>query len=413
VLFCYYVFQIDMAASPQAISSDPNVAVLERTEEKDLSDVPFINSSVRIPALDGLRGIAILLVLLHHAVFRVQSSSKLLMNVLAPGRLAWSGVDLFFVLSGFLIGGILLDARQSPRFFKTFYIRRAYRILPLYAALLTLYSVRYIPWQGILGPLRSLSESPIPWLSYASFTQNIWMAWLGTFGIITMTVTWSLAVEEQFYLTVPFVIHKIGNSRLILVLLSVLLGAPLLRTSLHLFFRNGNFAAYVLMPCRADALCLGVLVALLVRMPRTWKSLVSRRSAICWATGFLFVGLAAVASKGHEFSTPMVTIGYSALALFYTGCLLITVTAQSGRLVRTLCNPLLMQLGVLAYCTYLIHVPVIEVCRRILGLRFTYASETTQFVGGLIGVILTLVVAKFSWHFFERPFLRRGHTYQY
>src|SRR5262249_59028385 len=100
--------------------------------------LPVPDWSVRIPALDGLRGIAILLVLLRHAIFGVTSiqgietHSALANFVIACGQLTWSGVDLFFVLSGFLIGGILLDARSSPRYFQTFYIRRAYRILPLY-----------------------------------------------------------------------------------------------------------------------------------------------------------------------------------------------------------------------------------------------------------------------------------------
>jgi peptidoglycan/LPS O-acetylase OafA/YrhL len=98
-----------------------------------------ISSSVRIPALDGLRGIAILLVLLWHSIFHVSFNHHPLMNRLVGiGSLSWSGVDLFFVLSGFLIGGILLDNRDSPRFFKTFYLRRAYRILPLYFAVVTL-----------------------------------------------------------------------------------------------------------------------------------------------------------------------------------------------------------------------------------------------------------------------------------
>ena len=96
------------------------------------------NWSARIPALDGLRGVAILLVLLRHAVFGVSSvqgietHSRSTFLFLATGQLTWSGVDLFFVLSGFLIGGILLDVRSSPRYFQTFYLRRAYRILPLY-----------------------------------------------------------------------------------------------------------------------------------------------------------------------------------------------------------------------------------------------------------------------------------------
>src|SRR5438128_1844725 len=94
----------------------------------------------RIPALDGIRGLAICLVLWwHFAVSPVRANLQNLQNhpgllrIAELGRFTWSGVDLFFVLSGFLIGGILLDASRSPSFFSTFYIRRAYRIIPLYA----------------------------------------------------------------------------------------------------------------------------------------------------------------------------------------------------------------------------------------------------------------------------------------
>src|SRR5271165_3615222 len=130
----------------------------------------------RIPALDGLRGIAILLVLLWHGVFGMGSSSKLLSSLLAVGKLSWSGVDLFFVLSGFLIGGILLDATDSRVYFKTFYIRRAFRILPLYGlvtGLYCLYRLRFNFLPGAIPP-----AGGIPLASYVTFTQiSGWPTW--------------------------------------------------------------------------------------------------------------------------------------------------------------------------------------------------------------------------------------------
>ena len=239
------------------------------------------------------------------------------------------------------------------------------------------------------------------------------MGALGTFGVGVMAATWSLAVEEQFYVTAPFVVRKLKTSSLIPLLVSVVLAAPLLRTALHLFFRNGNFADYVLMPCRADALCLGVLSAILVRRPKTWKFLLARRKALSWGTGFLFAGLFAFTFERDALSTLMVTVGYSWLALFYTGVLMLAVTAQSGLLPRVLRNRSLMQLGGIAYGTYLIHLPAMEACRRILGLAFNYSSETTQFAGALIGVGLTLALANLSFHFFERPLLRLGQAFKY
>jgi peptidoglycan/LPS O-acetylase OafA/YrhL len=109
---------------------------------------------LQIPVLDGLRGIAILLVLLYHGLFSIHFESMPLVRLTPLGKLSGSGVDLFFVLSGFLIGGILLDVKDSPHYFKTFYVRRAYRILQLYRAvlgicLLRLISFRLFPdWLG-------------------------------------------------------------------------------------------------------------------------------------------------------------------------------------------------------------------------------------------------------------------------
>ena len=388
-------------------------ALRDAGESATHGGLPAIDSSTRIPALDGLRGIAILLVLLCHAVFENYSSSKVLSQLLIIGRLSWSGVDLFFVLSGFLIGGILLDAKDSPHYFKTFYVRRAYRILPLYGVVLALFSLRFLTSQGSAGPLGHFSPSSIPWVSYVTFTQNIWMALLGTFGAGVMAATWSLAVEEQFYLTVPLVIRKTGRYHLTSVLSSVILAAPVVRTALHVFSENGNLAGYVLMPCRADALCLGVLCALLVRTARSWKFLLAHRTALCRLTGCLSLGLIVLTVWGDKTSTPMVTIGYSWLALFYTGCLLIAITRANVTIERMLCNRSLMQLGGLAYCTYLLHLPFMEASRRLLGLRFAYSSPSTQFIGGLIGVLVTLGVAKLSWTFFEKPLLRRGHAHRY
>jgi peptidoglycan/LPS O-acetylase OafA/YrhL len=251
-------------------------------------------------------------------------------------------------------------------------------------------------------------------VTYVVFLQNVWMALLGTFGAGTMAATWSLAVEEQFYVSVPFVIRKISrSSHLAFVLVSIIVAAPVLRTALHVFLAQGNFADYVLMPCRADSLCWGVLCALLVRTPRAWESLLTHRSALCWFTAALSIGLIALTFLGDATSTPMVTVGYSWLALLYTGWLLIAVTGANATIQRLLCNRSLTQLGGLAYCTYLLHLPFMEASRRLLGLRFVSSSTSTQFVGALIGVLLTLGAAKLSWKYFEKPLLRRGHVYKY
>jgi peptidoglycan/LPS O-acetylase OafA/YrhL len=118
--------------------------------------------------------------------------------------LGWSGVDLFFVLSGFLIGGILLDNRASPRYFRTFYVRRAFRILPVYVLLLVpFWSARSSVGTSGSVAVATLLEGEIPAWSYGLFVQNLFMAAIGDFGAQWTGITWSLAVEEQFYLVLP------------------------------------------------------------------------------------------------------------------------------------------------------------------------------------------------------------------
>lgn len=413
-----------MASSPQ-IREDPALvstpaASLVVVAERDpgIGTAPYAspvpNWSLRIPALDGLRGIAILLVLMRHSIFGMETHSKWLSVLLAAGQLSWSGVDLFFVLSGFLIGGILLDARNSPNYFKTFYIRRAYRIFPLYFAVTALFLFRHLSFHIFPGSLGDHSPLLIPAAAYLTLTQNVWMASLGWFGPTAMQATWSLAVEEQFYLTAPLLIRKIRPRRMVAALISVIVTAPLLRMLLHYKFTHGNFACYVLMPCRADALCLGVLAALLVRNPKFWQQLCAKRALLWWSTGIFLVGIAWMTYKGYDpFSSPMNTVGYSWIALFYTGCLLLAVSTARGWSHRLLCGPGLKGLGAIAYCSYLIHMPLILAGRRVLQSLAHAWPTSTWLVGGLLGVAATLVIASLSWEYFEKPLLRRGHRYTY
>ncbi len=375
----------------------------------------------RIPALDGLRGIAILLVLLWHAVFGIHTDSRFLSGLLAVGKLSWSGVDLFFVLSGFLIGGILVDEKSSTRYFKTFYLRRAFRILPLYGLITAFYLFRHLPFHLLPAAWGDHSVSELPLASYPTFTQNFWMAYLGIWGSISMIATWSLAVEEQFYLTIPLIVKKLNRSRLTLVLICVVIGAPLLRTLMLLTLEHGNLADYVLMPCRADALCLGVLSALLVRNPHAWNLVLANRVWLYSLTTGLLIIIGWLTYRQYgQTSNVMVTFGYSVLGLFYTCCLLIALIKTSMSQ-QVLCNRRLMELGGIAYCVYLVHIPMIEAGRSFVPSYFPYfrklpiphALGLEVFLGGLLGIMASLAIAKLSWRFFEQPMLRRGHAYKF
>ena len=369
--------------------------------------------SVRIPALDGLRGVAILLVLLRHAIFGVTSvqgveaHSKLTSALLTAGQLTWSGVDLFFVLSGFLIGGILLDARQSPRYFQTFYIRRAYRILPLYFLVITL---------SLLPRLfRTAAHAtlPIPRWSYLTFTQNFWMAALGDFGPSGMGITWSLAIEEQFYLTIPLLIRRIRTRSLVITLLAIIAGAPLLRLALHAWPVHAGMASYVLMFTRADALCIGVLLALFVRNATFWRWIQSNRHTLSACIFLLFLGVVFMTWRSYDaLSVPMTTWGFSWLAAFYAGILLMAIS-PSGVLSPLLEKRWLMQLGSLAYCSYLVHVGIMQAIRHPLKIHFPQFPVASWLAGGVLGIAATVLVASISFRYFEKPLLRRGHRFVY
>jgi len=356
----------------------------------------------RVPELDGLRGLAILTVLVYH-YFAIPWrpppgptwawTSKVLL-------LGWSGVDLFFVLSGFLIGGILLDARKSPGYFRVFYLRRACRILPIYA--LTLGAVASVPM---------LRGGVFPWWTYATFTQNVAMARAGAFGAVGLAVTWSLAIEEQFYLTLPPLIRWLSPTRVVLLGIGTILAAPALRALLYL--GGWTMAPYFLMPCRADALMIGVVAAWSVRAPTVRAGLVQFRHGLTAAAVIGAVGAALLARWRPGFTSfRMITFGYSWLGLWYGVVLLIAVTNPDHLISRALRLRPLRALGSIAYGVYLIHLIALVVCTTIMStwlrsLPLRTVGSTTLALG------VTLLLAQCSWTWFERPIVRHGHRYQY
>jgi peptidoglycan/LPS O-acetylase OafA/YrhL len=167
-----------------------------------------ISNGSRIAELDGLRGLAAVAVVIAHYLGEVRHG--------LPGlAIGWMGVDLFFVLSGFLIGSIILERKNSPKFLCTFYSRRGLRIIPIY--LLTLGFVML--FLAVSRPAPWIDES-LPALPYLTFTQNIVMAARGEYGTLWLLPTWTLAVEEQFYLVIPLLIMVLPSRYLLAAILS-------------------------------------------------------------------------------------------------------------------------------------------------------------------------------------------------
>ena len=226
-----------------------------RQSSKDICNhwhAPLVNAKLHIRELDGVRGLAVLMVLIWHYV-NCQGAAQLGLPIAYLARatgLFWSGVDLFFVLSGFLIGGIVIENAAEGGFYRAFYVRRVARILPVYVLLLSLYFVcRSTLDQQSFG---WLFDNSIPDISYLTFTQNIFMGLSGTFGGNFLGITWSLAIEEQFYFVVPLLIMLVGPARFLPVAFALMFLAPFLRLTVP------GFSSVVNMPFRMDALLVGV-----------------------------------------------------------------------------------------------------------------------------------------------------------
>ena len=393
----------------------PPLAVAEKAQT---SAVPF-TSSKRIPELDGLRGLAILLVLIWHYGVGANSEGnhRWVYYLEDVCSLFWSGVDLFFVLSGFLIGGILLDARDSPNYFKAFYARRVFRIIPIYTVVVVTFYLciaaglpgRFSNSVWLLGPTA-------PWYSYATFTQNIRYATGSADTANWFRPTWSLAIEEQFYLILPAVVWLVSRKRLPYVLGGAILSAPLLRIFLNVAYSHGKDASFNLMPCRADALLLGVAAALLVRSPELWESLKSQRRRLVsvWIVLFaalpLFILLKATNPVG---SLWMSTVGFSWFALFYLGLLLLALLYSDDWLGGVLRNAWLKALGTISYGVYLLHMPVLGLTFLIFQNKRAWAETPAERWLIPLALALTIALASLSWTMFEKPLLKIGHAVKY
>ena len=318
-----------------------------------------------IPALDGMRGIAILLVIAFH-------SREL--------RIGWVGVDVFFVLSGFLITGILVRAKDGPHYFRNFWGRRMLRIMPPYAAYLLLVLV--------VLPAFRLAPKPEGFGWVVSYLTNVRMAYMGQeHGVPVHTYhLWSVAVEEQFYLVWPLVVYALGTTALRRICVLGIGGALVFRVAL---LRGGAdwTARYVLTPARLDALFVGAWLATahISRVPR-WLLMIA----------MLTLGAMGVAGASAE-TALMSTLGYSVIALA-SGIMLAALLTEPG-LERLFGWSPLRLAGRYSYTAYLLHPMIIAE----LHTHF-FSLYTRRFL--LLVAAVTFALAWLSWRIYEEPILR-------
>lgn len=363
----------------------------------------------RIPQLDGVRGLAILLVLIWHYYAPVWSPNSgpaqaFLKKLLS---LSWSGVDLFFVLSGFLIGGILLNARGKSRYYANFYTKRVFRIVPAYAALLLSFAVfQRIDWQDA-GSLAYFTDTTIPIWSYLVFVQNIYMSVLDVWGAEWLAVSWSLAIEEQFYLIAPFMISYFSRRSLPRVLVVLILVAPVFRTIALTSW--GDLAPFVMLPARMDALLLGVLGAWMVRQPTIDKAL---RDNTRFLYGLLLVmlsGIVVFSLSGFDYISPALTpMGYSWIAVCYLVMILVAVYSPSRLIRRFFTFKPLMGLGTISYFVYLFHMIFHALSFHFITGKQPLLADSGDVVATLVALLATIIFGALSWRLFEGPLIRYG-----
>lgn len=384
-------------------------------DQKVARSVPMEAVSSYIPALDGIRGLAIILVLIIHLTLSSHrhTQSLLLNAVIAFCNMGWAGVDLFFVLSGFLITGILYDSVNRPSFFRNFYARRFLRIFPLYygslLVLLLLSGPLGIGWHDsefiLLGYLQNVPpfRAAIPATVY-QYTGHFW----------------SLAVEEQFYLVWPCLVFLIRDrKKLIITALILAAVAPILRTTILLTHSLNRQACYEFTLCRMDSLLIGSALALAIRGPA--RSMVLRFSPVVFPLLlFVCVGFHFWFTNGNDLWAGhgdfFYSVGFTLLAISFAaliGCAL-RPRSLTGHMFQ---NATLRWFGRHSYGIYVLHFIFLntfiigELPRAFLREHF-HSKFLGVTVGGIPALLVTLICAWLSYRYYESPFLRLKRHFQ-
>jgi len=337
----------------------------------------------RSKALDGLRGLAVLQVVIYHLYLLQPRTEEWYLMLRRLGSVI-DGLSLFFVLSGFLISRQLLAAQGSAGMIREFYGRRACRILPLYGVLLASYFLlrtadRHWQW-GFLY----YWYSDFPLWNYLVFWQNVRMVHDLVLGAAWLAVTWSLAVEMQFYALMPWMVHFISTRWLTVLCLASIAAAPCLR-SVHVFD--------YLLTDRLDALATGVLLALALRHPAASAWLARHRRQLRYLVGAYLVAIVGLQASGAV--SPVLRSQTLAALIFAVGIALLT-DGTPWRGVRATVERL-APIGLLSYFIYLFHMPVAYV---FAVLAPGMAAAALPVTAGLAGL---------SYRYIERPMIQWGH----
>ena len=375
------------------------------------SEIPEMTAGVspgeifrgHIPELDGLRAVGMAIVLLNHTWS--QDMSILIWHLKLK---AWIAMDSFFVLSGFLIAGILLDTRSNPDYYRSYYIRRSLRIFPLYYCVISFLTLVAVFWHGGTPYRLLVAEwgSPAWFFVYlGNFRAATAGCWPTVPGFIPL---WSLQIEEQFYLVFPFIVRHLRLETLWRALWVMVFLSLVARVGLFLWNPHNPYLQLVLLPCHMEGLALGVLIAIRFRRG-PWQVAKGRLTAltvVLLAATVIGSAWSNASKSPEEWATPFNrTVGYSLSSVACACLLLWLIHFRGSKWTRLLRIRPVQFLGKISYGIYLFHMPVwtagYAVCHA-LGWSLLYES----FPGVAAVTALSILCASASWYLLERPLLR-------
>jgi peptidoglycan/LPS O-acetylase OafA/YrhL len=333
-----------------------------------------------IPELQGLRGIAVLAVVFYHCAPRLVGTW-----LHSASLWGWAGVNLFFVLSGFLITAILLESRSKPHYFRNFYARRVLRIWPIYVLLLV---VVYLEAPWFIGPSIAVAVKSAPWLAYIFFVQNLFHLALPP----ALGQTWSLAIEEQYYFLWAPLVKVLRRPWMLLTLLACVLAASPLIGSLHFkWVTETNTLTHL------DGIAMGSLLALALHV-----LILSRRTWLWMGLGGIVGGTASAATFAA--GTALLNI---ALAVAFGGVVLASIasTGAATPLNAALRRGPLAYYGRISYGLYMTHIAVFIFFGWFDVRMDPYGAEGDLAVVAF-RLTMTTLVATALWYGFESQILK-------
>jgi peptidoglycan/LPS O-acetylase OafA/YrhL len=367
---------------------------------KDVSQGFIRHAPGHIAALDGIRGTAAAAVFIYHYGGGARSSNLALHFIGETIHLGWAGVSLFFVLSGFLITGILLDSMQRPKWWRTFYVRRTLRIFPLYyAALLGLVLVNLLvrtPWSSIF-----------PIWPFFFYLQDIpHLVRIKALGpLFTVGHFWSLAVEEQFYLAWPlFLLLARTRNKVRQLCLGVFLVSLASRICIFGFHLNSDWAVYFISG-RAGEMAAGAFLAATLRGSERDRRHVLHGAKLALPASLVGVVTIVLLTEETGAMEPwMGSLGTALLSQLFMA--LIALSLQPGIAQKIFSLPILRWLGKVSYGIYVYHLLLYPVFIWIAHQLHPTPDKTYQVVLAAVALVGTLLAATISFATLEKAFLR-------